>query len=84
MAGPGRLAWRPDIRAAVLSAARVNMHRKLIKTALATSGTPPAYAPRLLDAQASGATERQLQAIAGAYGPVSSALPLLVGGAVWG
>jgi hypothetical protein len=35
-----RPTWRPDIRAAVISAARVNMHRKLVKTALATSGTP--------------------------------------------
>ncbi|MFC4033210.1 telomere-associated protein Tap [Streptomyces polygonati] len=35
-----RPTWRPDIRAAVISAARVNMHRKLLKTALATSGAP--------------------------------------------
>jgi hypothetical protein len=35
-----RPTWRPDIRAAVISAARVNMHRKLIKTALATSSAP--------------------------------------------
>ena len=35
-----RPTWRPDIRAAVISAARVNMHRKLVKSALATSGTP--------------------------------------------
>ncbi|WP_053727501.1 telomere-associated protein Tap [Streptomyces sp. WM6378] len=31
-----RPTWRPDIRAAVISTARVNMHRKLVKTALAT------------------------------------------------
>jgi hypothetical protein len=36
-----RLTWRPDIRAAVISAARVNIHRKLLKTALAASSTPP-------------------------------------------
>ncbi len=36
-----RPTWRPDIRAAVISAARVNMHRKLVKTALATGSTPP-------------------------------------------
>ena len=35
-----RPTWRPDIRAAVISAARVNMHRKLLKTALATQGQP--------------------------------------------
>ncbi|MEC3992034.1 helix-turn-helix transcriptional regulator [Actinacidiphila sp. DG2A-62] len=35
-----RPTWRPDIRAAVISAARVNMHRKLVKTALATQGQP--------------------------------------------
>ncbi|MFJ8313270.1 MULTISPECIES: telomere-associated protein Tap [unclassified Streptomyces] len=37
-----RPTWRPDIRAAVISTARVNMHRKLIKTALATQ---PVAAP---------------------------------------
>ncbi|SCE41671.1 hypothetical protein GA0115240_15915 [Streptomyces sp. DvalAA-14] len=37
-----RATWRPDIRAAVISTARVNMHRKLIRTALATSSTPRA------------------------------------------
>jgi transcriptional regulator with XRE-family HTH domain len=36
-----RPTWRPDIRAAVISAARVNMHRKMLRTALATSSTPP-------------------------------------------
>ena len=35
-----RPTWRPDIRAAVVSAARVNMHRKLVKTALATQTGP--------------------------------------------
>ncbi|SEG92039.1 hypothetical protein SAMN05216223_12528 [Actinacidiphila yanglinensis] len=35
-----RPTWRPDIRAAVISAARVNMHRKLLKTALATQTGP--------------------------------------------
>ncbi|MYS20699.1 telomere-binding protein Tap [Streptomyces sp. DvalAA-14] len=41
-----RPTWRPDIRAAVISAARINMHRKLVKTALATQ-TGPAPAGRL-------------------------------------
>ncbi|MFI6063233.1 telomere-associated protein Tap [Streptomyces sp. NPDC051286] len=36
-----RSTWRPDIRAAVISAARVNMHRKVVKTALATQTAPP-------------------------------------------
>ncbi|WNI19465.1 telomere-associated protein Tap [Actinacidiphila sp. ITFR-21] len=35
-----RPTWRPDIRAAVISAARVNMHRKLLRTALATQTAP--------------------------------------------
>ena len=35
-----RPTWRPDIRAGVISAARVNMHRKLVKTALATQAGP--------------------------------------------
>jgi len=35
-----RPTWRPDIRAAVIAAARVNMHRKLVKTALATQNQP--------------------------------------------
>jgi len=35
-----RPTWRPDIRAAVIAAARVNLHRKLIKTALATQTDP--------------------------------------------
>ncbi|WP_435137928.1 telomere-associated protein Tap [Actinacidiphila sp. bgisy144] len=35
-----RATWRPDIRAAVISAARVNMHRKLVRTALATQSGP--------------------------------------------
>jgi DNA-binding XRE family transcriptional regulator len=35
-----RPTWRPDIRAAVIAAARVNMHRKLVKTALATQAGP--------------------------------------------
>ncbi|CAG6398745.1 Helix-turn-helix [Actinacidiphila cocklensis] len=35
-----RPTWRPDIRAAVIAAARVNMHRKLLKTALATQTGP--------------------------------------------
>jgi hypothetical protein len=35
-----RPTWRPDIRAAVVSAARVNMHRKVVKTALATQSGP--------------------------------------------
>ncbi|MFG2562831.1 telomere-associated protein Tap [Streptomyces sp. NPDC048496] len=35
-----RSTWRPDIRAAVISAARVNMHRKVVKTALAAQSAP--------------------------------------------
>ncbi|GAA2407999.1 helix-turn-helix transcriptional regulator [Streptomyces glaucosporus] len=35
-----RPTWRPDIRAAVVSAARVNMHRKILKTALAAQHAP--------------------------------------------
>ncbi|MGP3690840.1 telomere-associated protein Tap [Streptomyces sp. IBSNAI002] len=35
-----RALWRPDIRAAVLSRARVNMHRKLMKTAELTGLYP--------------------------------------------
>ncbi|MEV0963616.1 helix-turn-helix transcriptional regulator [Streptomyces sp. NPDC049910] len=35
-----RPTWRPDIRAAVISTARVNMHRKILKTALATQHAP--------------------------------------------
>lgn len=35
-----RPTWRPDIRAAVIAAARVNMHRKLLKTALAAQQAP--------------------------------------------
>ncbi|MFD3485707.1 telomere-associated protein Tap [Streptomyces sp. NPDC058665] len=38
-----RPTWRPDIRAAVIATARVNMHRKLLRTAAAgESGPPPA------------------------------------------
>uniref|UniRef100_UPI000849AD28 telomere-associated protein Tap n=1 Tax=Actinacidiphila rubida TaxID=310780 RepID=UPI000849AD28 len=36
-----RPTWRPDIRAAVISAARVNMHRKLMNVAAATGGRLP-------------------------------------------
>ncbi|NJP48129.1 telomere-associated protein Tap [Actinacidiphila epipremni] len=39
-----RPTWRPDIRAAVISAARVNMHRKLLKVAAATGGVLSATA----------------------------------------
>ncbi|MDT9686275.1 helix-turn-helix domain-containing protein [Streptomyces sp. TRM76323] len=35
-----RPTWRPDIRAAVISKARVNMHRKMLKTAEATGLYP--------------------------------------------
>ncbi|MGW3661049.1 telomere-associated protein Tap [Streptomyces sp. NPDC005151] len=42
-----RSTWRPDIRAAVISAARINMHRKVVKTALATQ-TAPAPAGHLM------------------------------------
>ncbi|MEU0374294.1 helix-turn-helix domain-containing protein [Streptomyces sp. NPDC006283] len=35
-----RPTWRPDIRAAVIATARVNMHRKILKTALASPHTP--------------------------------------------
>lgn len=37
-----RPTWRPDIRAAVISKARVNMHRKMLKTAAATGQYPVA------------------------------------------
>ncbi|UYQ66146.1 telomere-associated protein Tap [Streptomyces peucetius] len=37
-----RPTWRPDIRAAVISKARVNMHRKMLKTAQATGRYPVA------------------------------------------
>ncbi|MFJ3963201.1 telomere-associated protein Tap [Streptomyces sp. NPDC090036] len=36
----GRPTWRPDIRAAVISKARVNMHRKMANTAKATGQYP--------------------------------------------
>lgn len=35
-----RPTWRPDIRAAVIATARVNMHRKMLKTAQATGLFP--------------------------------------------
>lgn len=35
-----RPTWRPDIRAAVIARARVNMHRKMLKTAQATGLYP--------------------------------------------
>ncbi|MEU8138643.1 telomere-associated protein Tap [Streptodolium elevatio] len=35
-----RPTWRPDIRAAIISKARVNMHRKMAKTAEATGRYP--------------------------------------------
>ncbi|HEY5833683.1 telomere-associated protein Tap, partial [Streptomyces sp.] len=35
-----RPTWRPDIRAAVISRARVNMHRKMARTAAATGRYP--------------------------------------------
>ncbi|WP_254667816.1 telomere-associated protein Tap, partial [Streptomyces griseus] len=44
-----RPTWRPDIRAAVISAARVNMHRKVLKTALATQQGPPPTGRLTLD-----------------------------------
>ncbi|WP_055490811.1 helix-turn-helix transcriptional regulator [Streptomyces sp. TP-A0356] len=37
-----RPTWRPDIRAAVISKARVNMHRKMLKLARATGQYPVA------------------------------------------
>ncbi|MGY4280754.1 telomere-associated protein Tap [Streptomyces sp. M18.1] len=37
-----RKTWRPDIRAAVLSAVRVSMHRKMLKTAAAAGVYPVA------------------------------------------
>ncbi|MFD9224926.1 telomere-associated protein Tap [Streptomyces sp. NPDC060064] len=37
-----RPTWRPDIRAAVISKTRINMHRKLLKHALATGQYPVA------------------------------------------
>ncbi|MFG2212677.1 telomere-associated protein Tap [Streptomyces sp. NPDC048638] len=44
-----RPTWRPDIRAAVISAARVNMHRKVLKTALATQQGPAPTGNLMLD-----------------------------------
>jgi transcriptional regulator with XRE-family HTH domain len=38
----GRPTWRPDIRAAVISKARINMHRKMLKLAQATGQYPVA------------------------------------------
>jgi transcriptional regulator with XRE-family HTH domain len=38
----GRPTWRPDIRAAVISKARINMHRKMLKLADATGQYPVA------------------------------------------
>jgi len=35
-----RPTWRPDIRAAVIATARINMHRKLLRTAAATGSYP--------------------------------------------
>ncbi|MFF4229631.1 telomere-associated protein Tap [Streptomyces sp. NPDC001820] len=35
-----RPTWRPDIRAAVIATARANMHRKVLKTALASQPDP--------------------------------------------
>ncbi|PNG94738.1 telomere-associated protein Tap [Streptomyces malaysiensis] len=37
-----RPTWRPDIRAAVISKARINMHRKMLKTAAVTGQYPVA------------------------------------------
>ncbi|MEE4591264.1 helix-turn-helix domain-containing protein [Streptomyces sp. DSM 41524] len=37
-----RPTWRPDIRAAVISKARINMHRKMLKMAAATGQYPVA------------------------------------------
>ncbi|MGW0778469.1 telomere-associated protein Tap [Streptomyces sp. NPDC002835] len=37
-----RPTWRPDIRAAVISKARINMHRKMLKTAQVTGHFPVA------------------------------------------
>ncbi|MEV0494486.1 telomere-associated protein Tap [Streptomyces atratus] len=47
-----RPTWRPDIRAAVISTARVNMHRKLLKTALATQTAPAPSGHLTLDEDA--------------------------------
>ncbi|MGW7578316.1 telomere-associated protein Tap [Streptomyces sp. NPDC054765] len=47
-----RPTWRPDIRAAVISAARINMHRKILKTALATQQTPAPSGNLMLDQDA--------------------------------
>ncbi|WP_262371345.1 telomere-associated protein Tap [Streptomyces sp. WAC01526] len=47
-----RPTWRPDIRAAVISAARVNMHRKVLKTALAAQQAPAPTGHLTLDQDA--------------------------------
>ncbi|MEU9502442.1 helix-turn-helix transcriptional regulator [Streptomyces sp. NPDC048196] len=47
-----RPTWRPDIRAAVISAARVNMHRKVLKTACTTQQSPAPSGHLMLDQDA--------------------------------
>ncbi|MFF8373440.1 telomere-associated protein Tap [Streptomyces lydicus] len=47
-----RPTWRPDIRAAVISTARVNMHRKVLKTALAAQQGPAPTGHLTLDQNA--------------------------------
>ncbi len=47
-----RPTWRPDIRAAVVATARVNMHRKILRTALATQTAPAPAGSLVLGADA--------------------------------
>ncbi|WP_432095632.1 telomere-associated protein Tap [Streptomyces sp. bgisy100] len=47
-----RPTWRPDIRAAVISTARINMHRKILKTALSGQQGPAPSTHLMLDQDA--------------------------------
>ncbi|MER5891982.1 helix-turn-helix transcriptional regulator [Streptomyces sp. NPDC001876] len=47
-----RVAWSPHIRAEVIAKARTGMHRKILKTALATQSAPPPAGHLTLDEDA--------------------------------
>ncbi|MFD7731900.1 telomere-associated protein Tap [Kitasatospora phosalacinea] len=81
-----RPTWRPDIRAAVISASRVNMHRKLRKLAEATGRYPLAVATDCVVYAAAGPSPLDVlpydvdgkpTAILGANGRPISGLPRL-------
>ncbi|MFD8576686.1 telomere-associated protein Tap [Streptomyces virginiae] len=65
--------WRPDIRAAIMARARVNTHRKMIKTANRTGRYPlavlsdcivyPAHTPSALDVVPSGPDGRGIKGL---------------------